>query len=276
MGWARIVTMMLLAMLCACASGSGVTEAGLGETRIVDGHRVTVSVRGDGPSPTLLYIPGCNGLDAAGSAYQRYHLDLLARHWPGTNVVISQFVDDITRGAPDGRCDWAGDDPRLARGQSWMQAHHSLALAKWIKAQPWSDGEVHVLGFSWGGRVGLWLPADLHGDAGVFASIALVWPDCRPAERFNAGRLHTPVRIYAAREDPLSIPLNCPNFYAGDRSLLSSLLFPGAVHSWMTGASFRPYRRYWPHQRVWVEHAPMPDWTERMMEDWRHWARGQR
>jgi pimeloyl-ACP methyl ester carboxylesterase len=137
-----------------------------------------------------------------------------------------------------------------------MQAHHSLALAKWIKAQPWSDGEVHVLGFSWGGRVGLWLPADLHGEAGVFASIALVWPDCRPAERFNAGRLHTPVRIYAAREDPLSIPLNCPNFYAGDRSLLSSLLFP--------------------HQRVWVEHAPMPDWTERMMEDWRHWARGQR
>jgi hypothetical protein len=268
----KMLVLVLAAMLGACAPGGALTGSGLGETRTVDGHTVNITLRGDGPSPTLLYIPGCSGLDNWGSAYQRYHLGLFAQHWPGTNVVISQFVNDITQGSVDGRCDWPGTDTRLARAQSWTQARHSMAIARWIKDQPWSNGEVHALGFSWGGRVGLWLPADRHGEAGVFRSIALVWPDCRSAERFNAGRLHTPVRIYAAREDPLSMPTNCPGFYEGDRGRLSSLLFPGAVHSWMTGASFRPYQRYWPHQQVWVYHAPMPEWTEQMMRDWRAWA----
>ncbi|MDO9502769.1 CocE/NonD family hydrolase [Falsiroseomonas sp.] len=267
---------MIALALAGCAPSGSTINPGLGETQTVEGHTVNFVVRSGRQGPTILYIPGCNGLDASGVEYQRYHLDLFARHWPEANVVVSQFVNDITRGAVEGRCDWFGGDPRLANAQSWNQARHSVALAKWIKQQPWSNGDVHAFGFSWGGRVGLWLPADRHGEAGVFRSVALVWPDCRPVDRLQAGRLHTPTRVYATQNDPLSVPTNCPTYYTGDRQLVSLSLFPGAIHSWFRPPTFRAYQRFWPHAQATVYHQAVPEWADQAIIDWRRWAESPR
>lgn len=223
-------------------------------------------------SPTILYVPGCNGLDSGGIRYQGYHLSKFKEVWPEANIVISQYVNDITQGASGGRCDWDGNDSRLKDKQSWHQAEHTIRLAEWIKNQPWSNGEVHLFGYSWGGRVGIWIPGSEKGRAGVFKSVALIWPDCRPIHKIRAGDLHTPTRIWATENDPLSIPKNCPNFYVDKDKKLTLTLFPGETHSWIDGPGFSSYTRWWHVQKVQVRHEFNESWANQTFIDWKNWA----
>lgn len=223
-------------------------------------------------SPTILYVPGCNGLDSAGSSYQNYHLSKFKEVWPEANIVVSQYVDDITRGGSGGRCDWDGTDIRLKDKQSWNQAEHTIRLAEWVKAQPWSNGEVHLFGFSWGGRVGIWIPGSEKGKAGVFRSVALIWPDCRPIHKIRAGDLHTPTRIWATENDPLSVPKNCPNYYVDKDKKLMLSLFPGETHSWIDGPGTLTTTRWWPQQKVYVRHEFNESWANQTFTDWKKWA----
>lgn len=224
------------------------------------------------PSTTILYVPGCNGLDAAGKGYQRYHINRIKEVWPEANLVVSQYVNDFTHGAPGGRCDWDGSDARLKERQSWHQAEHTIRLAEWVKKQTWSNQEVHLFAFSWGGRVGIWVPASEKGKAGVFRSVALIWPDCRPIHKIQAGKLHTPTRIWATENDPLSHAKNCPNYFQDENKLLSLFLFPGDTHSWMTGPKFVAFSRWWPQQQVWVKHEYNEAWSKQTFLDWKQWA----
>jgi dienelactone hydrolase len=223
-------------------------------------------------SPTILYVPGCNGLDSGGIRYQGYHLSKFKEVWPEANIVISQYVNDITQGASGGRCDWDGNDSRLKDKQSWHQAEHTIRLAEWIKNQPWSNGEVHLFGYSWGGRVGIWIPGSEKGRAGVFKSVALIWPDCRPIHKIRAGDLHTPTRIWATENDPLSIPKNCPNYYVDKDKKLTLTLFPGETHSWIDGPGFSSYTRWWHVQKVQVRHEFNESWANQTFIDWKNWA----
>jgi dienelactone hydrolase len=220
-------------------------------------------------APTILYVPGCNGLDFIGKEYQLFHRNKFKEIWPNANFVISQYVNDYTNGSVDGRCHWSGDDNRLKGRQSWDQALHTIELAKWIKLQPWSNGQVHLFGFSWGGRVGIWIPGDRHGTAGIFESVALIWPDCH---KIQAGVLHTPTRIWATEEDPLSIPKNCPNYFKSPTDKLTLSLFPGNSHDWFSGPFGQPYTRWWPVQRVIVNHGYNENWTNQTFKDWKEWV----
>ena len=237
----------------------------------VDGYSVDLYLEKK-PSATILYIPGCNGLDKYGQAYQEFHKMKFKETWPEANFVISQYVNEFTNGSVDGRCDWPGTDIRLKGRQSYDQALHTIELAKWIKLQPWSNGEVHLFGYSWGGRVGLWLPGDARGKAGVFKSVALIWPDCRPVDKFQAGLIHTPTRIWATEDDPLSIPKNCPNFYKSPSDKLMLSLFPGNTHSWFDGPFGPTYTRWWPVQRLSVRHEYNEGWTNQTFIDWKAWV----
>lgn len=240
------------------------------ERAVVDNNSVDLYITKEAAS-TILYIPGCSGLDNFGKKYQEFHRSKFKEIWPEANIVISQYVNDYTQGSVDGRCDWKGSDPRLQGKQSFDQAVHTIKIANWIKQQPWSNGVVHLFGFSWGGRVGLWLPGDIRGNAEVFKSVALIWPDCRPTDKLTAGVLHTPTRIWATEEDPLSVPTNCPTFYTGDKSKLTLKLFPGNNHSWFDGPFFQPFNRYWPVQKVWVRHAFNQEWTDQTFVAWKKW-----
>lgn len=220
---------------------------------------------------TILYVPGCNGLDDFGIKYQKYHLSKFRETWPEANFIITQFVNDITKNESTGRCDWDAKKTNETNSNSYQQAAYIISLAEWIVKQPWSNGEIHLFGFSWGGRVGLWLPADKIGKPGIFKSVALIWPACGKDLQFDAGRLHTPVRIWSTEKDPLSIPTNCINFYS-NTDLFSIKLYPGDTHSWFTGPFFRPYYRWWPTQRIRVRHEFNEKWANETFLEWKAWA----
>lgn len=248
---------------------------GCAQTTKVNGNSVDLYVQKTA-APTILYIPGCSGLDQFGQNYQAFHKNKFKEIWPDANFIISQYVNDYTNGSVNGRCDWEGSDSRLKTHQSFDQARSTIELAKWIKEQPWSNGEIHLFAFSWGGRVGIWIPGDLRGTAGVFKSVALIWPDCRPDYKFQAGALHTPTRIWATEEDPLSMAKNCPNFFKTPTDKLTLTLFPGNTHSWFTGPFFKPFTKWWPVQRVSVKHEYNEDWTNQTFKDWKDWAQANR
>jgi len=223
-------------------------------------------------APTILYIPGCSGLDRVGKMYQEFHKEKFKETWPEANFVISQYVNDYTNGQPNGRCDWQGNDTRLNNKQSYDQAEYTIKLAEWVKQQPWSNGTVHLFGFSWGGRVGIWLPGNYRGKSNVFKSVALIWPDCRPVHKIQAGELHTPTRIWATENDPLSIPKNCPNYYKDPNNLLTLTLLPGDTHSWFDGPQFPSLTRWWPVQQVYVRHEYNEQWTNKTFKEWKSWV----
>lgn len=237
----------------------------------IDNHTVDIYVR-QSTGPTIVYVPGCSGLDDWGKKYQKFHIEQFTHLWPTAHLVVSQYVNDVTNGSANGRCDWPLTDPRVHQHASWIQAAHTIKISEWVKQQSWSNSEVHLFAFSWGGRVGIWVPASKIGYKGAFNTVALVWPDCRPSEKIQAGLLHTPTRIYATENDPLSIPKNCPTYYSDPNQKLSLFLFPGNTHSWFSFPGFKPYYRWWPVQQVWVHHEFNANWTATTFNDWKQWA----
>jgi len=269
----KYISVLFLIVVSACSFAQPSVSINNNQywTEVVNGSTVDFVVRNNN-GPTILYIPGCNGLDTFGQQYQKYHVEKFKEYWPDANIVISQYVNDYTNNAKDGRCDWSGSDSRLQGKQSFDQAEQTIKIANWIKHQSWSNGVVHLFGFSWGGRVGLWLSADIRGKAEVFKSVALIWPNCRSDEKFVAGTLHTPTRIWATEFDPLSDPKNCPTFYSGHQEMISISVFPGSNHSWFTGSFFQSFNKYWPVQKVWVHHEFNQGWTNQTLREWKDWA----
>lgn len=268
-----ILFALLFTLLGSANAQTGIaTGTATSYTVKVAGKTVDVfRAEGGQAGPTILYIPGCNGLDKFGIQYQKYHVERFKKTWPEANIVITQYVNDATKGAVNGKCDWGVQKTNEAGLSSFTQADYLIVLAEWIKSQPWSNREIHLFGFSWGGRVGLWLPAGQRGKQGVFNTVALIWPDCRKELQFFAGVLHTPTKIWATEEDPLSMPKNCVNFFA-NTNLLNVKLWPGNTHSWLTGPFFKPYDRWWPVQKVAVRHEFNEAWTNETFADWKSWA----
>ena len=239
------------------------------EQRVL-GHTVNLHVK-ENKTVTILYLPGCNGLDAYGKNYQHYHLGKLKEVWPEANIVVSQYVNDYTQGNKDGRCFWSNDDVRLDNKKSWDQAVYTVNLANWIKSQPWSNGEVHLFGYSYGGRVGIWLLRNKVSHS-VFESIGLIWPDCRPIPNLQPRLLKSKTRIWSTEGDPLSEVNNCPNYFVDPDKKLTITTYPGDTHSWIDGPFFQPFVIHWPNQNVTVRHEFNKEWAEKTFTDWKIWA----
>ena len=225
----------------------------------------------EGKAPTILYLPGCNGLDWFGKNYQRYHLSKFKEVWPDANIIVSQYVNDYTLGEKNGRCFWANNDARLDTKQSWDQATYTVHLANWIKTQPWSNGEVHLFGYSYGGRVGIWLLRNKLSHS-VFESIALIWPDCRPIQNLKPRILKSKTRIWSTEGDPLSDVNNCPTYFDDPDKKLEITTYPGDTHSWIDGPFFKPFVLYWPNQNVTVRHEFNKEWADKTFIDWKKWT----
>lgn len=266
---------LFLFLIYGCSTVTATTTNSKSWTETVDSATVDIVVKNQ-KGPTILYIPGCNGLDQPGRQYQKYHLMKFQEVWPDANIVISQYINDYTKGQVNGKCDWLPGDPRLSGKDIWNQAAHTQLLGEWIKTQSWSNGEVHLFGFSYGGAIGLWAPAHnrstVTGKPNLFKTVALIWPDCRPTNRLFFGKIHTPTRIWSTEDDPLSVPKNCPSFYTDEDRKLTLTLYPGATHSWMTSPYFQPFTRYWPNQKVNVRHEFNEKWANETFREWKSWA----
>ena len=145
-------------------------------------------------------------------------------------------------------------------------------LGNFIKQQSWSNGEIHVFGFSYGGHTGLWLNSTTVGQSDLFKSVALIWPFCKmPRRQFQFGNIHTPTRIWATEKDPLSNAGNCHNYYSGDKNLLTLTLYEGGNHSWFTHPSVTGFSTYWPVWGVQVFHKFDQTLFDKTMSDWKTW-----
>lgn len=259
---------------CSTVNSSSISDT-TSLTQTVDSASIDIIVKNNA-GPTILYIPGCNGLDKSGRQYQQYHLKKFQEVWPNANIVISQYVNDYTKGEANGKCDWTDDNTRLVGRQISNQAEHTQKLGDWIKTQPWSNGDVHLFGFSFGGAIGLWAPAHnrstVTGKPKLFKTVALIWPDCRPVLRQFFGNIHTPLRIWSTENDPLSVPKNCPSFYTDTDKKLILTLYPGNTHSWMTSPYFQPFTKYWPNQKITVQHEFKEEWANETFKEWQSWA----
>lgn len=241
------------------------------ETIKFDNQSVDIYTK-DSPAPTILYIPGCNGLDELGRKYQKFHREEFAKIFPSANFVIVQFTNDVTNGAKNGRCFWEElTDERLKKSQSFHQARHIVNLGNFIKTQPWSNGEIHLFGFSYGGHVGLWLNSTAIGKPDLFKSVSLIWPFCKNAKFYPLGNIHTPTRIWATEKDPLSDAWNCHTYYTGNKHLLTVTLYEGANHSWFTHPSLDGVSVNWSMHRVQVYSKFDQTLFDKTMRDWKIW-----
>ena len=267
----KYLVSLLIFLISGCASvGSSSISR-----QTVDSATVDIVIKNNN-GPAILYIPGCSGLDKSGRQYQQYHLKKFQEVWPNANIVISQYVNDYTKGEEGGKCDWPDGTPRLNGKEISNQAEHTQKLGDWIKTQTWSNGDVHLFGFSYGGAIGLWAPAHnrstVTGKPYLFKTVALIWPDCRPVFRQFFGNIHTPLRIWSTEDDPLSIPKNCSSFYTDSDKKLSLKLYPGNTHSWMTSPDFTPFTSYWPNQKVHVRSEFKKEWADETFREWQQWA----
>ena len=243
------------------------------EQVVVAGSTVDVYPSGRPDSRTVIYVPGCNGKDEFGRLYQSFHLEKLKSVFSGdVNVVMVQVFDDITKGSKDGMCFLEAEKQNEIGANSLTLARKVGDVLPWVKQQPWFNGTAHYFGFSQGGRVGIFANS-IGKTKGFFKTFNLIWPMCLPEYKPPTTLTsHTPTRIYATENDPISQPKNCPSFYTSE-SPIELKLFPGDIHSWATLPSLPPHTEYWPNYKKNVTHGYVHKYADEMWFTWSEWAR---
>ena len=243
------------------------------ESVVLAGSTVDVYLSGRPDSRTVIYIPGCNGKDEIGRLYQPFHLERLKSVFDGdVNVLMIQVFDDVTKGAKHGVCFLDAQKQNEIGTNSLVLARKIGDVLPWVKQQPWFNGTAHYFGFSQGGRVGIFANS-IGKTRGFFKTFNLIWPMCLPEYKPPTTlTAHTPTRIYATENDPISQPKNCPGFYSPDSSI-ELKLFPGNIHSWATHPSIPQHTDYWPNYKQNVTHGYVKEYADSMWSTWSEWAK---
>lgn len=242
-----------------------------------NGVEVDLQLAGSTPGPVILYVPGCNGLDEIGRAYQAFHKEEIRKRWPETHLVFVEAVNMVTEGSSMGACDWPRDHPKYkSKGIERPTLHFVQQINKvrsWIGEQAWAQRQaVHLFGFSYGGQLGMYLAGN-RSQSGSFKSIALIWPSCIDADKLKLGKLHTPTKIWATEADPLSRAQECHKSYEAGHELLELHLWPGDLHSWMTHPNVPKSERYWPRANITVKHQFVKEYNDKTWDQWVEWAK---
>jgi len=187
-----------------------------GAERVIHGYLFNSHSRN---GALVVYGPGCNGADRAG---RDYHVDHIKRlHAGGLDVLLLNSVSDRGLGE-SGDCFIASSDPRYIHTP--MMAGDALAAVKWARANGYAAARIGFFGFSQGARTGIWLageaslrnvtPPELRADGLSFATIVLIYPDCRDWAKYAAGvgPLATSLMIWGGDKDE-SEPAACVNFF---------------------------------------------------------------
>ena len=200
---------------------------------IADNHRAYVPSK-IGPFPTVVVIPGCSGIalessEAEARITQLKEDDLLFRaHYLRfakrlNNEGFAVYLIDIL--ASEGLITACVDFVAAERIAQYIDA----AIA-WVKTRASVDAsDIHLLGFSMGGKGSL---AWLHGPRSEVASVqsvTTVYPQCRDREPLN---IAIPVLMLLGDSDDIADPVLCDTL--ADSSPIKGLItvrhFPGARH----------------------------------------------
>jgi len=250
------------------------TNFAFAQTVNINGHTADLFLSGNKGDSTVIYFPGCNGKDAMGAKYQDFHMEKIKAQWKGkVNIVRLQLVNDLTQGAQNGSCFW---DTKTANERGLNSYKFSNIIGdiatQWVPKQDWYNGNIHFFGFSYGGRVAMFVNS-VRATDGAFKTVTSIWPICIEAQRFAGTTVHTPTRIYGGERDPISTPKNCPTFYQNTNSNLELVLYDTDKHSWMTHPTFTNQRVWWPNHKLWTESAYDAELADKTWASWTVWAK---
>jgi dienelactone hydrolase len=240
----------------------------------VNGMSLDLFLSGNPSDSTVLYFPGCNGRDQYGAKYQDLHVEKIKSAWQGkVNVVRLQLVNDVTKGSTNGICFWTVEQNNQNGISSYNFAQQVGDISReWLVKQTWYNGNVHYFGFSYGGRVSLWVNF-IAKTRGQFKTVTGIWPLCRKDYSIKAHLPHTPTRFYATENDPVTEIGNCKSFYpqAGG-GLIETIVYPGDRHSWMTHPDVKYSRVWWPNLKIWSVGEYIDEYAEKTWSSWSKWA----
>lgn len=252
-----------------------VSEISFAETITINKTTVDIFLSGNKNDSTVVYFPGCNGLDDFGKKYQDFHLEKIKTHWDNNvNILRIQMVNDITKGSKDGICFW-NSKKASDNGIKSLDFVNNTAMIinQWVKEQDWFNGNIHFFGFSYGGRVAMFAN-NLKSTNGMFKTVTGIWPICIEAQRFTGNNIHTPTRIYSGKNDIISEPKNCPSFYPSKgKELLTMTLYDTDLHSWMTHPDFTNKRTWWPNHKLWTKSSYDKELADKTWTSWTSWAK---
>ncbi len=200
---------------------------------IAENHRAYVPSE-SGLFPTIVVIPGCSGValessEAEAAIPQLTKDDLLFRaHYPRfarrlSNEGFVVYLIDIL--ASEGLITACGDSVPAQRIAQYIDA----AIA-WVKMRPSVDAsDIHVIGFSMGGKGSL---AWLHGprsEASLVQSVTTVYPQCRNRKPLN---IAVPVLMLLGDADDIADPMLCDALVDSSpiKGLITVRHYPGARH----------------------------------------------
>lgn len=146
-------------------------------------------------APSVLLLHGCGGV----GAHEREWAQRL-QAWGFTAVIVDSFSSRIQKNV----CLHGGVSPR-------QRAQDALAVAQWVKQQPWSNGRVAAVGFSHGGLGALMAAASAGLGARVSRSLDAIvayYPGC-PSERAYPFARDTPLQIHIGDADDWTSAQRC-------------------------------------------------------------------
>ena len=200
---------------------------------IAENHRAYVPSQ-SGQFPTVIVIPGCSGValessEAEAAIHQLTKDDLLFRaHYPRIAKRLSNegfVVYLINILASEGLITACGASMPAERIAQYIDA----AIA-WVKTRPFVDAsDIHVIGFSMGGKGTL---AWLHGprsEASLVQSVTTVYPQCRNREPLT---IAVPVLMLLGDADDIADPMLCDALVDSSpiKGLITVRHYPGARH----------------------------------------------
>lgn len=175
------------------------------------------------PAPTIIYGHNCSG---ASESYQTNMLGVrLFKSW-GYNVVIP---DSHSPRGFGNVCSKTSNVP------AYNRAFDAIAVAEWLKKQPWHEGKIGFIGYSHGATQGEFLSK--MSDTGISA-IVEYYPLCQKHERKN----YVPVQIHIGTADTWTPSKECEPYIGRENYDVN--IYEGATHSFERPAPPRTVGRH--------------------------------
>jgi dienelactone hydrolase len=215
-----IVTLLIF-LLSACQASTVKIKEEISNKE----HRVHLKIDNSKKRETILILHNCAGL----TQHTRSWANQIEK-WNYNAVILDSFY-------PYGytRLCAGGTDAAIF---SYNNSKDAEFIGKWIKQQPWSNGNVSVIGFSAGANTGILIATTPRSfePSKIFDSVVSYYPNCFAG--YQERNHTTPLLIHVGEKDNWINLGECKDM--SQKSKFSNVEFqfyPNAEHSWDDGSS---------------------------------------
>ena len=215
-----IAVFPLLTMLIACATNVGDVKS---KYKIV-----SIKTFSKVPRPTVIVLHGCDGFSDGGQSYHQWASRI--NSWGYNTIVLNSFSN---RG-------YSNICKQVFDVMPFERAEDVIEVAEFIKAQPWHQGNIGVIGFSHGGSTAINIAARKNQDSVSYA-IAF-YPGCnRVFSSADVSDIEIPMQMHLGEKDSWTPHTEC--LIASDR--IEQFVYKGATHAFDMNFPARNYAGHW-------------------------------